>query len=84
LLRTLKIGRGHSFQQPVRANFQVLGDTGKRSYGKRIAPTFDATDGFPVDTNQLRQAFLRHVGPESRFPDALAENLQDLAIGHRA
>jgi hypothetical protein len=79
---SFQVGWSQIIQQPIRAGFQKLRQTDKGAEANWIAPALDMADGFPMHTNQFRQAFLRHVSAQPRLADALADEPQNLFVRH--
>ena len=79
---SFRVRRLDSFQQTIRGDFEVLGNSGEAGHGKRIPAAFDAADGLPVNANQFRQTLLRQTRTEARVLNVLANTTKDLAVVH--
>jgi hypothetical protein len=78
----LRVWRTQAVQQPIRAGFEKLRKAGESRESNRIAAPLDVADGLPMHTDEFRQTFLRHVPPQPRLADVLADKAQHLLVRH--
>jgi len=76
------IGLFNAFQQTVCRYAEMLGDPCKTRNGKRKQAPLNSTEGFPMNSNQFRQAFLRQTTLKARILYVVADAAKNLTVIH--
>lgn len=61
----LRVWWRDTFDQPIGARFKMLGEANERGDAERIFSALNTADGFCVNADQLGEALLRQIRPQT-------------------
>jgi hypothetical protein len=79
---SLWVRRFQTVQQAIRAGFEVLRQSGKRSQSNGVAASLNMANSLPMHADQFGDTFLRHVGFQPGLAYSLADHSQHLLVCH--
>lgn len=71
-----------AFEQTICARFEMLREAHERRDSEWILAAFNAADGLGVNADQLGEAFLRQIRPQTGVRHVAANDAQELLIRH--
>jgi len=77
-----RVRRAQAIEQPIRADFQILGNPCERCHRERKITVFERANGLHMHTRQLGQAFLSQTRLEASLTNVSPQYTQNFAVVH--